>query len=488
MVDNEKIGKRQKMNCALTDLNADCLLQIFKHLDFWDLLKLAEANLTDRSDNVFRPETNARTDPYQSSIRDAFSADRRLVHHNQLICSIDRHEFEFDEKVLRYFGSLISKVRLAYYPDQYRYSASIERVVLKNCQKTLVELNLCTPDQHAFDDINEPFSCVTTLSIADGCLSDCLSDFNKWFPTLESLTLGKTKIIDPGCLHKRFANLKRLTLHNRQPCRCSRDLWDNCGWDDTDLMFSVSNEDLKECIKMNPQLEYLNICHDDSSDDDEPDLCSIQINSKLLKFLNVKIPTLRNLHLNLRKSRLRYVPRNATINFENLMDLTVEADRIDQLHQLGRMMSDHLVNLSLCVRNPIDYQLLHEFVINRFKNIEFLCIECSPIDVRNQHFINMLKNLDHLQTLYIPLSGVDTVSFSEALFHCINEVSQIRVFKIRSTSFTTYETQHNETLNKVLESDLMKNKWKGKLDFMLSTFSPSYRFTFIFEKLSQTSL
>lgn len=190
MDDNVQIMKRRRMNSnnedgcpnnqlRLIDINADCLRKIFKPLSLDQLIDLVDANLTDceEDENVFNIQTDVRTHPYQASIRDAFLENVRTTDIDAF--SNDPDYFWYDEKTLRYFGSLIADISLSYYSEFYRHNAQIEEALLKYCTTTLSKISINNSDQCAFENIDEPFTNVTEITITNGYLSKELSDFNK---------------------------------------------------------------------------------------------------------------------------------------------------------------------------------------------------------------------------------------------------------------------------------------------------------------------
>lgn len=279
---------------------------------------------------------------------------------------------------------------------------------------------------------------------------------------MESLTLYRTQINDPTFIQKAFPNLKCLTLRNKRICRCEPTDWVD---DFTRLDYSLTNDDLKKLMESNPQLERLNIAHDKIHGEggDGMDGYSIQINLGLLSFLNWKIPTLLYLDLDLKEMstlNVRLVSRSPLlkVTFKNLTGLSVQVQQIDQLLQVG-IMSDHLQKLSLGIRQQSNnYRLLSEFV-GGFNKIEFLWIEYWPIDIRNQCFINMMKSLRNLKTLNIALDAINEFDLLKDLIDCFHEFQHITVFQIKCRNI--HYKNRKSVLNGIVESDFVKNKWKG---------------------------
>lgn len=472
--ENNGRNSSSSLTTGLIDLNADCLRMIFAYLEVNDFVYLAEANLTDCEDdeNVFTALTNVTTHPYQSAIRDAFLKVGTDDFDN---FTDEPAYFNFDTKILKYFGSLFSKISLHYHPEFCRHSGQIEEAIFKYCAATLLEIHIYNSDECAFEDIDQPFAQLKTIKLTEGCLSEPLNNFNQWFPSLESLTLARTEIKDSECMEKAFPNLKTLNVSNKRLCQCNNiDEW----WERHTEMsdYGLTNDSLKKFIELNRQLESLSLAYDkihNANVDGSNDGYSILINSRLLAFINNKLTSLQSLDLDLRELSTLDTS-SAKIRFKNLSKLSIRLRQIDQLRQMN-VMSDQVTNLSLSVREhsiPNNYRLLSEFV-SCFRNVEFLWIEYWPIDIYNHDFVNMIKSLHSLKTLKITLDALNESDLLSYLLDCIHQFNQINTFCIKC--YKINGQNHQSVLNGLMDSDFLKGIWKGTKGFFFEDF--------IFEKI-----
>lgn len=167
----------------LTDLKANCLNKLMKHLDINDLVILAIANLANHEhlDEAYTTETSATTHPLEASIRD------RFLDLGYTDCITNNPDcIRFEETVFRYFGTLIPRARLYYDPSYQRHNAKIERVVI-DYGSDLTEMELINADMCAFEAVMKPFRKVTKLEFEDGWLGRSFFELHRWFPNPDSL-------------------------------------------------------------------------------------------------------------------------------------------------------------------------------------------------------------------------------------------------------------------------------------------------------------
>ncbi|XP_055306318.1 uncharacterized protein LOC129570652 [Sitodiplosis mosellana] len=206
---NEEEEKQQK----LTDVNTDCLEQIFKRLSLTDLLNVADSNqqLKPAVDLAFRSQFGKR------SIK--IDMERKIVGFSEKVTDSLTAEipWSFRFKLLRCFGHLIAKLKITYVrePSQEdsKRAAHIDRYVNEYCAKSLVEIEFNFCQASTLDNLKKPFSTVETLCFVDCRLERKLSELNKWFPKVRCLELLCVKEIldcDETAVH--FPDLEHLTL------------------------------------------------------------------------------------------------------------------------------------------------------------------------------------------------------------------------------------------------------------------------------------
>lgn len=153
-----------------------------------------------------------------------------------------------------------------------------------------------------------------------GCLSEALSEFNKYFLKLESLSLIRTEIKHYECIQKLFPNLRYFEVRHKRICRC--DHWWN---DHNNWCYSLTNVRLKRFI----ELDMLDISHDLIYAFGFEEY-SIQINSDFLNHVNTTLPNLNYLLLNLTELSGFEIPSSKE-NFKNLKGFSVNVEDIAHL-------------------------------------------------------------------------------------------------------------------------------------------------------------
>lgn len=146
-------------------------------------------------------------------------------------------------KVLRCFGHLIVKLYIDY--DMFRpCSKMLECYLSDYASESLIQMKLARfyPDQCIFQTIQKPFTNLKSLCIEE-CAFGRELPFNRIFPNLKSLKLGTNKYKCCSAIRLHFSVLTDLALH-----------------DDTHSLKKFDQSDVKELLKLNPQLEKLELC------------------------------------------------------------------------------------------------------------------------------------------------------------------------------------------------------------------------------------
>lgn len=439
----------------LINLDVNCLREIFKYLDTSDIVILTKANLTgnENLDKIFVPQQNTTIHPYEACIQNRFLQ----LGYNDCITN-NPHCVSFERRVFRYFGKLLSEVRLYFDPNFQRYNAHIEQVILDYGHgQSLVTMELINADTCAFDNIKKPFHNVTTLKFVNGWVGTKCLELCKWFPNLRSLTLNGTKICNGRFMKQELSNLIELSVRNKHLCRCYRmnlNMFSN-----NILDYVVSNLQLKRFLHLNSQLRYLTLFHDPEDaifeQNKQPNHFLIQINCDLLKFIANNLLKLNFLRLNITEIRPLHVPTYLTA-FLQLKTLVVEVSDIKQLSQVN-ITTNELHGLGLTIHTPFtDYKVLCTFV-SRFKTIESLSIDHHPLDLQDKDLVYLMENLTNLKTLRIALYED---KFSHDLFYIINKFDRLNAVRIHC--FFDDRTNKQTFLKFVNESIILKSRnWRG---------------------------
>lgn len=450
---NRHCIKRESVPRKLCELDEICLSEIFKHLDISDLVVLTVANLTDHKnlDQAFTVQTSPTTHPYETSIRN------RFLQLGYTDCITNNPDcILFEKTVFRYFGSLLSAVRLYYDHNYQRHNAKIEQVIT-DYGKMLSGMELINADTSAFESIKEPFVNLANLKFEGGRLGKTFLELSKWFPNLMSLTLNGTKISAEQFFKQEHPKLVELSVKNNNLCRCNRS--DRNVFGDDGLEFSVNNLQLKRFLDLNGQLNSLTLYHDAEDAiferNMQPYQFLIQINFDLLRFIANTLLRLYFLKLNITKMLSMYIPPYQT-TFLRLRTLIVEASNTNQLTQLN-IVSTELHHLEMTIHSPIDnYKALAAFV-RGFKNIEYLSIGHHPVTLHDENFVRMIKDLHSLRILRISLYKFN---FSGELCYIIQNFDHLLTIKISCMEIAS--TDRQSFVDYVNGNFILKNSnWTG---------------------------
>ena len=172
----------------LTEVNADCLEQIFKRLRLVDLVNVAESNkeLKPGADLVFRSRYGKQSIEIDSEYKviNIYNANGR---HTAKI----RWSLRF--KLLRCFGHLMKKLRIAYVRShepsemESKQAASIDRYVNQYCADTLLEIKFEHCEKRTLTELRKPFSSVKSVHFNSCQLGGMWPKLNKWFPQVQYL-------------------------------------------------------------------------------------------------------------------------------------------------------------------------------------------------------------------------------------------------------------------------------------------------------------
>lgn len=190
-------------NMKITDLNADCLEEIFDHLCPSDLLSVAD--------------TCTRIRKVAGLVFIRKCGNERSIHidNERIQCGwfnpLPSVHMDTTHQFLRCFGHLILKINFNCY-EQSR-SSGIFRYINEYCAETLTSLSVSALEEYIFDDISKPFTKLKFLSFNGCMLGGNLTNFNKWFPQMEELESLHNNMVDSKCIETQFMHLKRIVIH-----------------------------------------------------------------------------------------------------------------------------------------------------------------------------------------------------------------------------------------------------------------------------------
>lgn len=223
---------------TLTDMDNDCLEEIFKYLSIDDLLNVVDANklLRIAAGSLYRrkfgrkPVTLSKMKPNQTT----------------LIGTLYQVEVTGLKKCLQFvrcFGSFISVLCIDYNQAARKDYIYLNRYINQFCTDTLIDANFnyIQKRTNLQSFIKKPFKMVEFLRITASNLGNQLTEIIELFPNVRRLQLHSNQM-NGGCIEKNLARLEYM------------DVEINFGTMDGDGL-----ENIIQAIRLNPQLRRLRI-------------------------------------------------------------------------------------------------------------------------------------------------------------------------------------------------------------------------------------
>lgn len=222
------------------DLNVDCQLLIFEHLDVTSLLALAQLNLYFHglASNVFKRKYSCKivelnTQMDESSLISTVDISEQFP--NKLIIG----KFDVISIFFEYFGHMVQAVDILKYKiwDEQKNLKEIVKIVNNN-SNSLKVLKLENTVEDILNSVAQPFRSIKRLDLSgvfDKLGSESM-DLNEMFPNIQEIYLSTRHVADDENMAVKLPNLKHLRLGFDPP---------------------VSS--IEKLIKQNPQIERLTI-------------------------------------------------------------------------------------------------------------------------------------------------------------------------------------------------------------------------------------
>lgn len=374
----------------ITDLCTNCLFSVFHNLRIIDLVNLSEANLSGK--------IHANNDRYKQCIAKAF---RGKVRNGKGITSLHvgySSAENDDEKILRTFGKEIENLSI-----NYKYDHSLDDVISRNCWKTLSKIEFEHCNNASMSKLERSFLNVEWLAFCNGRLGSTLGQLKKWFPNVVHLQFKETNVSDAKCIHEHFPQLKSITVWNDR-CKASMK-----------YRTIFTNSDLKILLLLNPQLETLNIRHDEYYETVSGG-SAIIVDWDLVKFITE--------HLQLKKLKLNLEnywsgPKwQLVITIHSLTALHVKCDHGDWLDTI-EIATPNLNKLKLKLKlyiatefddgndRQLNYEAIATLVIRVKPKVLKINAEFNKFAVDNVQFLKITRTLPQLQELFIKYEWED---------------------------------------------------------------------------------
>lgn len=338
----------------LSDLNEDCLLEIFKNFSVEDLFNIIEYDncVLNAAQHVFEKHFCFE----YFSISNEFDRDNETV--------------PLSVRFLNYFGSKIRQINIKY-DEKYRgKDYLLDETLFTKCNQSLYAIKFENAGLFTMDEIDKPFKHVTFVHFVRSKFNILIRDFGKWFPNAHTLILENIKLQeynDLKLLENHHPKLERFEISNSKAENTPES-----------LKKKVRNCNLKVFFKLNPQLETLAFICDDY-DSTVPvvrnfhDFNGIKLDWNLLSSLKYDLKNLHHLHLNLKHDSLN-------------------ADKTLQCVELNK-----LTHLTVTFKTP---NVLKNFPIS-IKKITNLVLHGSYLDLNCKNFIKQTESVQ-LLNLYGP--------------------------------------------------------------------------------------
>lgn len=398
---------------TLLDLNDDCIREILKYLDQWDLCTIADVckqlkrNAQDyltsvQSKNLRHLHLGTRTHAY----RLLNTVNHSIVHQSLLKVS----------NYLRNFGAYIESISVDQcfgWDAEYSHKGCFTEIIsllARHCGGTLVELDLCNYDFKITDEVAEMFRpLLTALRILKTRNSDISGFFLRmlplWSPELEELKLDGKKTLFSSGFNQNFPKLKSVSFLNMKNAR-----------------------NIDEMLENNPQLKQIEILGHQT----------IICDNTIVRLIAQHVPQIEDITINL------FDRVNDEVNIKCIGEMS----RLRSLHIYG--LGEHFVKaLAAIAAANISLENLQIKLPMKIRESKL-----SLVAFRNKHRFNqILEQTSKLMKLkklsFSPAYRIDLQDI-QVLCNTLKELSEIELINT-SSNFLTWENilqivQHAEKL------------------------------------------
>ncbi|XP_055306339.1 uncharacterized protein LOC129570670 [Sitodiplosis mosellana] len=211
---NTRLRCRMKEEMKLTDVNVDCLENIFKRMRFTDLLSVAESNkqLKPGADLAFKSRYGRRSIEIDLE-------SKSIYFYNMKGRRTTKIRWSLRFKLLRCFGHLMSKLKIAYVrsrdpsPEDSKRAAHIDRYINKYCAKSMMEIKFEHCEARTLQDLKKPFAAVESVRFVGCELGSKWSELSKWFPKVRYLDFSCENELSNRKKAAHFPDLQELNLY-----------------------------------------------------------------------------------------------------------------------------------------------------------------------------------------------------------------------------------------------------------------------------------
>lgn len=187
---------KRDISLRVTDLNDDCLEEIFLHLHLNHLFDVivSHTRFLNACRRVFYKK-------YKNKEITISAYQTKHPQYNEVLCLL---------------GDLMPHLRVSYdrFDDVGNLNNKIHVAIVRHCGETLTEITF--NHIHPLMEIDKQFCNLKKLNFNHGCVGRTMSEFKKWFPKLESIQFFFCTTINAHCIEQEFPTLQHFTVahHN----------------------------------------------------------------------------------------------------------------------------------------------------------------------------------------------------------------------------------------------------------------------------------
>lgn len=395
-------------------LNIECNLLILEELDLTSLISLAETN---------RHFLNLAADVLRRRLKDKIivfsisnSGHRITEHATEEDDAVKVHDIDTMLKLLKYFGSSISKMeilndedsfisQMGIFNDEAKVQSEVQmksvyKFVNLYCSKTLVQLHMANAPKGFFDEFLQPFTMLQNVSFSGYLdrLSNERSSLSEIFPKMRRLILNSYHIDDSSWVDQLFPHMVHLSLmvYNIQgdsPTRMTTPKIERLLANNLQIR-SLALEDasldmLKIVANKLPNLEKLELKMFDVFDLDDED----EIHFEHLKFFKTRLSS-HSLPIII---DLNHIEEFETDAFPDSCQRWMEF--VETNKHLKKLKVDHYY-----IRNSDVLRLAQAN-----SNIVDMSLWCG-VGVKSESIVKLIENNKQMKTLHLKLKSKETLN------------------------------------------------------------------------------
>lgn len=204
-------SEKSKQTTKIIDLNDDCLVKIFEHLELKDLYMLSIASewLRPAAADVYVRKFGTKPVQIRGCSDPEMDFDGLSPRENN--SNIDIFSLRMCLQYLRFFGSSISSLLIDYDESMSKRFQYVDKYVNKYCADSLIEISFLFMTNTIIEPFEKQFVSVESLKIYSCELAKNLPSFAEWFPNVRRLELIYTHV-NSRHIEVTFRHLEHLSI------------------------------------------------------------------------------------------------------------------------------------------------------------------------------------------------------------------------------------------------------------------------------------